>query len=53
MVTTSKDVRSVLPVSGAISLLAPYLPGEPPLGSTLEYRYGDSNPGFRTENPAS
>jgi hypothetical protein len=22
-------------------------------GSAAEYRYGDSNPGFRTENPAS
>ena len=23
------------------------------LALDLEYRYGDSNPGFRTENPAS
>ena len=22
-------------------------------GAFVEYRYGDSNPGFRTENPAS
>jgi hypothetical protein len=22
-------------------------------GTFVEYRYGDSNPGFRTENPAS
>jgi hypothetical protein len=35
---TQKQKRR--PSGGALALL-------------LEYRYGDSNPGFRTENPAS
>jgi hypothetical protein len=28
-------------------------PGGRRIALHLEYRYGDSNPGFRTENPAS